>query len=262
MSKPAQHHRAKKRFGQNFLQDDAIIARIVDAIRPKPDQALVEIGPGLGALTKPVLSIAQHVTVIELDRDVIPKLQKACAGVGELNIIEADVLTVDFLDSRFRGNDTLRIIGNLPYNISTPLLFHLMQYRNVIEDMHFMLQKEVVDRLAAAPNTKAYGRLSVMMQFLCDVEPLFLVPPDAFDPQPKVDSMIVRLIPKQDLNASSQEIDGLSELVKHAFAQRRKTIWNNLKGFVTQAQLAQAEIDPGLRPEAISIERYLALSLL
>ena len=262
MSKKTQGHYAKKRFGQNFLQDQAVIDQIVYAIHPQENDNIIEIGPGLGAMTKPILTAIKQMTVIELDRDVIPKLQKNCANLGELNIVEADVLTVDFsaLSLKRAGLEArpYRIIGNLPYNISTPLLFYLMQYRDQIKDMHFMLQKEVVDRMAAEPNTKTYGRLSVMMQFFCEVEPLFIVPPEAFLPAPKVDSMIVRLKPRQNLNVSDEFIQKLSEVVQKAFSQRRKTIWNNLKGFIdAETIIAVGEKN---RAENLSVDSYVQIT--
>src|SRR6478735_8408734 len=207
---PQHAHVPRKRFGQHFLHDQGILRRIVEAIAPKPDDRIVEIGPGEGALTLPLLRAAGHMTAIELDRDLIESLAARARDIGALNIISADVLTVDFGDlagglSRpsmasdalglLSGNTQLRVVGNLPYNISTPILFHCLEYAGSIRDMHFMLQKEVVDRMAAPPGSKTYGRLSVMLQLRCAVEPLFKVPPGAFRPPPKVDSAIVRLTP-------------------------------------------------------------------
>lgn len=253
---PKEHH-ARKRFGQNFLHDQNVIHTIVMAIAPKPSDTVIEIGPGLGALTLPILHKAQQLTAIELDRDIIPKLAAKCMSVGKLNIIEADVLNVDF--SALANNKKLRIIGNLPYNISTPLLFHLMQFHTHIQDMHFMLQKEVVVRIAARSGTKAYGRLSVMMQFYCHVEPLFIVPPDAFSPAPKVDSMVVRLRPKPQLSLSGQNIEHLSQLVRMAFSQRRKTLANNLKGIMAKETIMACGIDPSRRAETLLLEEFVSL---
>ena len=253
----SREHRARKRFGQNFLHDHNVIHKIVTAIKPGPDEMIIEIGPGLGALTLPILQQTKQLTVIELDRDIIPKLTAGCMSAGELQIIEADVLNVDF--AALAGDRKIRIIGNLPYNISTPLLFHLMQFHNHIQDMHFMLQKEVVMRLAAKPDTKEYGRLSVMMQCYCDVEPLFIVPPGAFNPAPKVDSMVVRLIPKSQLDLSEQEIELLGQLVRMAFSQRRKTLANNLKGVMTREAIKDCEIDPDRRAETLSLAEFISL---
>lgn len=258
--KPA--HRARKRFGQNFLHDQQVIHRIIQSIVPKPRQTMVEIGPGLGALTVPLLKIMGALTVIELDRDVIPTLEKQCEGLGKLEIIEADVLKVDFTQfpSSISGEGLgVRVVGNLPYNISTPLLFHLMKFHQDIQDMHFMLQKEVVQRLAAKPNTKAYGRLSVMMQLYCEVEPLFTVSPASFSPQPKVDSMIVRLTPKPDFAYTQAQVEKLSYIVQLAFSHRRKTIANNLKSIMSASQLQTGHIDPGSRAENLSLDDFIRI---
>jgi len=186
-------HQHKKRFGQHFLHDPGLIRRIVQAVAPRAGDRLVEIGPGAGAITLPLLREAGHLTVIELDRDLIPRIQAAAQGLGELDVIQADVLTVNFTTLAQGGR--LRLVGNLPYNISSPILFHCLEHRCAIADMHFMLQREVVERMAAPPGNKVYGRLSVMLQLVCRVEPLFRVPPGAFTPPPKVDSAVVRLTP-------------------------------------------------------------------
>ena len=184
-------HHARKRFGQHFLTDTALIDDIVRAIDPRPGQPLVEIGPGLGALTLPVLARCEHLTVVELDRDLAARLRKR----GDVEVVEADVLTVDFGALAERLGGPLRVIGNLPYNISSPILFHLLPWADRVEDQHFMLQKEVVDRMAATPGHKAYGRLSVMLQWRYHIESLLDVPPEAFDPPPRVDSAVVRMVP-------------------------------------------------------------------
>jgi len=247
-------HHPRKRFGQHFLTDQHIIDKIVAAIDPHPKQNLIEIGPGLGAITLPVLALCQQLTVIELDRDVIPILQEKCTDIGTLNVIQADVLKMNF--DKFGAN--LRLIGNLPYNISTPLLFHLMKFHAQIQDMHFMLQKEVVDRLVAKPHSKDYGRLSVMMQFYCEMERCFNVPPGAFNPPPKVDSAVVRIIPKKHLPMVNA--DHLSDIVRLAFGQRRKTLSNALKPLLTKAQIEQCQINPQARAETLSVNDFIKLA--
>lgn len=248
-------HQPRKRFGQHFLQDDTIIDQIVSAVCPKEGDRCVEIGPGLGAMTKHILPMVKKMDAIELDRDLIPKLKLACKNLGELNIYQADALTFDFSSL---GSNQLRIIGNLPYNISTPLLFHLIDQIDYIQDMHFMLQKEVVDRISATVGTKNYGRLSIMIQYHCTTEKLFEVSPAAFHPKPKVDSAIIRLIPKKEKRAC--DVEKLSQLVKQSFSQRRKTLKNNLKNIISSDQLKSLGIDPNLRPEQITIEQYLSLT--
>ncbi len=249
-------HSPRKRFGQNFLQDRNIINQILHAINPQAEDKILEIGPGLGALTQPLLRQLDHLIAVEIDRDLQQYLTQLPIAQNKLQLISADALTVDY--SQF-GSD-LRIIGNLPYNISTPLLFHLLRYTPFIKDMYFMLQKELVERMAAAPNSKAYGRLSVMLQYHCEVEHLFDVPPEAFDPRPKVDSAIVRLIPHRTSPFDEVAIDVLQKLVTSAFAMRRKTLTNNLKGIISFAQLADLGIDGGRRPEQISVAEYVQLA--
>ncbi|MEW6646472.1 MAG: 16S rRNA (adenine(1518)-N(6)/adenine(1519)-N(6))-dimethyltransferase RsmA [Pseudomonadota bacterium] len=250
-------HRARKRFGQNFLHDRHVIDRIVRAIHPKAGERLVEIGPGLGALTLPLLQAAGRLEVVELDRDLIPKLEQQCAGQGELVIHSADALKFDFC-ALARGGK-LRLAGNLPYNISTPLIFHLLEQAHCIDDMHFMLQKEVVERLAAKPDTSDYGRLSVMVQYRCKVEQLFIVPPGAFTPAPKVDSAIVRLEPYAEPPVDV-DAGALERLVAQAFSQRRKTLRNTLKGLLDAAAIEAAGIDPQRRAETLSLEEFAALA--
>ncbi|HEX4480912.1 MAG TPA: 16S rRNA (adenine(1518)-N(6)/adenine(1519)-N(6))-dimethyltransferase RsmA [Rudaea sp.] len=250
-------HVPRKRFGQHFLHDAGILKRIVECISPKPDERVVEIGPGEGALTLPLLRAAGKLTAIELDRDLIEPLRQKARGVGELEIISADVLTVDF--SALSDGRPLRIVGNLPYNISTPILFHCLDYAAAISDMHFMLQKEVVDRMAAAPGSKVYGRLSVMLQFRCSVEPLLHVPPTAFRPPPKVDSAVVRLVPHATATLPDIDAKLLGTVVRAAFGQRRKTLSNALRDVATSADIEAAGIDPRARAEQIPVEGFVNL---
>lgn len=251
-------HQARKRFGQNFLHDPAVIGRIIRAIAPRPGERLVEIGPGLGALTRPLLQAAGRLDVVEIDRDVIPHLQQACAGCGELRIHNADVLKFDF--ATLAEAHRLRLVGNLPYNISTPLIFHLLQQLPVIGDMHFMLQREVAERLAAAPATEQYGRLSVMVQWRCTVELLFTVGPGAFKPAPKVDSAVVRLAPHREAPVTVKNERRFAELVNKAFSQRRKTLRNALKPLLTTAEIEALGIESSRRPETLSLSDYARLS--
>ncbi len=252
-------HKARKRFGQNFLQDQSVISRIVSAINPKPGQNLVEIGPGQGAITELLLNKTNGVlNVVELDRDLIPILNTKFFNHAGFTVHEHDALKFDF--GVLAQDQKIRLIGNLPYNISTPLMFHLLQWSHQIQDMHFMLQKEVVDRLCAEPGTSAYGRLGVMIQYQCKAEYLFTVKPGAFHPIPKVDSAIVRLTPYSELPCVADDIEQLANLVRTAFAQRRKTIRNNLKGVLTAEQIESIDIDPGIRPEKLSVEQFVKLS--
>ncbi len=252
-------HRPRKRFGQNFLQDPGIVGRIVSSIGPKPQQRLVEIGPGRGAITGQLLRACGRLDVVELDRDLIDPLQKKFGDQGELKLHNQDALRFDFCSLAAPG-ERLRIVGNLPYNISTPLLFHLMEQAHCIEDMHFMLQKEVVKRMAADPGGKAYGRLSVMLQLLCEVEPLFEVDPASFDPAPKVDSAWVRLKPHDSPPFDIHDQALLKKIVTQAFSLRRKTLRNSLRDLVSADQLSQAGIDPGLRAERLAIADFVQLA--
>ncbi|QJQ94782.1 MULTISPECIES: 16S rRNA (adenine(1518)-N(6)/adenine(1519)-N(6))-dimethyltransferase RsmA [Halomonadaceae] len=252
-------HRARKRFGQNFLRDTGIISRIVRAIAPRPGERVVEIGPGQGALTQPLLEAAGALEVIELDRDLIPGLRVQFFNYPDFIIHEGDALKFDFAALKGEGA-ALRVVGNLPYNISTPLIVHLLTAGNAISDMHFMLQKEVVDRLAAQPGGPDWGRLSVMAQYRCRVESLFLVPPEAFVPRPKVDSAIVRLIPHDALPHPANDERLLFEVVRDAFGQRRKTLRNNLKGRIEAAELETLGIDPGRRPQTLSVEEFVRIA--
>lgn len=252
-------HQAKKRFGQNFLHNDAIISRIVDAINPEPGQNLIEIGPGLGALTEPVVERAGKLSVVELDRDLAERLRHHPFLAPNLNIHEIDALKFDF-SQLSKPDAPLRIFGNLPYNISTPLIFHLLSFKDKVQDMHFMLQKEVVDRMAAGPNTKAYGRLSIMCQYQCQVIPVMEIGPEAFKPAPKVDSAIVRLIPHKQIKNPVSNIETLNTVCVTAFNQRRKTIRNSFKKLLSAEQLSSLEIDPSLRPENLSIDEYIKIA--
>ncbi len=253
-------HRAKKRFGQNFLVDNNIIDKILLSINPQPDDHIVEIGPGLGALTKPLLETQHHLDVIELDRDVIPELNKL-PNNERLTIHNIDVLEFDFTSFNQSISDQaqLRIIGNLPYNISTPVLFHLVHHRDVIKDMHFMLQKEVVERIAATTSTHDYGRLSVMMQLHFDVSPLFTVPAQSFRPAPKVESAMIRLKPRHQIEIEPDQRAQFESLVKQAFSQRRKTLKNTLKKLCDSKQIEEAGIDPAKRPQDLGVPDYIRL---
>ncbi|THB73191.1 MAG: 16S rRNA (adenine(1518)-N(6)/adenine(1519)-N(6))-dimethyltransferase RsmA [Gammaproteobacteria bacterium] len=257
-------HKAKKRFGQNFLHDKRIIGRIVSSINPKEGENIVEIGPGLGAMTLPVLECCKKMTAIELDRSLIENLQKITASIGELILHQGDALKFDLgeLSSEHLSpeNQKMRLIGNLPYNISTPLLFHFVKWTDRIQDMHFMLQKEVVQRMAACPGTKIYGRLSVMLQYHCHVESLFEIHPGAFNPPPKVDSAIVRLIPHAAPPVQVDDMQLFSEMVTAAFNGRRKTIRNSLKKFLSEDQIQQAGLDPQIRPEQLELAQFAALA--
>ena len=255
----ASYPQARKRFGQNFLHDDAIIDAIIAAISPQPDQHIVEIGPGRGALTASLLAAGVQLDVIELDRDLAPLLVEQFKHANNLTLHNADALQFDYLPLAADGKK-LRIIGNLPYNITTPLLFHLLSQSAVIDDMCFMLQKEVVERICAAPGTKQYGRLTIMLQYLCAAEALFDVPPEAFDPAPKVDSAIIYLQPRSQPLGGQVDSVQLRKLVTQAFSQRRKTIANTLKKLVTPAQLEAVGIRPEQRPETVTIEQYVALT--
>ncbi|GLS25624.1 16S rRNA (adenine(1518)-N(6)/adenine(1519)-N(6))-dimethyltransferase RsmA [Marinibactrum halimedae] len=252
-------HKARKRFGQNFLHDYGVISSIVRAIGPRESDNLVEIGPGKGAITALLLEQCPNLNVIELDRDLVPILLAQFVKYPGFKIHQIDALKFDFASLATTDNP-LRVVGNLPYNISTPLIFHLLSFHQRIKDMHFMLQKEVVERLAAQPGDKAYGRLSVMTQYYCDVENLFLVPPECFDPAPKVDSAIVRLTPHTNIPCPTKDIDILHKVVNVAFQQRRKTLRNALKGIVTSEQCEQLGIDASVRPEMLSLRDYVAIA--
>jgi 16S rRNA (adenine1518-N6/adenine1519-N6)-dimethyltransferase len=252
------NHRPRKRFGQNFLHDSVVIARIVAAIAPGRDDHLVEIGPGRGAITLPLLRRTGRLTVIELDRDLVEPLRALCTGAGDLTVINSDALQFDFC--ALRDEQPLRIVGNLPYNISTPLLFHLLDQHRCIRDMHFMLQKEVVARMAAAPGSGQYGRLSVMLQYRCRVTPLFGIGAGAFTPPPRVESAFVRLVPYAQPIVSVDDEQVLDRLVRKAFAQRRKTLRNALRGLLAAGEITALGIDPSARAETLSLADFAALA--
>ncbi len=248
-------HIARKRFGQHFLCDQDIIARIVHAVRPQALDNLVEIGPGLGALTRPLMACLSHFHVIELDRDIVARLQRAHPA-DQLSIHAADALSFDFASL---GTD-LRIVGNLPYNISTPLLFHLAEFAPHIVDIHAMLQKEVVERMTASPDTHDYGRLSVMLQYRFEMEALFDVPPAAFDPPPKVESTVVRMIPRSAAATQAANQDTLAHVVSSAFAQRRKTLRNTLAGILNATDFEHLQIDPQRRAETVAVTDFIRIA--
>ncbi|MEE2764399.1 MAG: 16S rRNA (adenine(1518)-N(6)/adenine(1519)-N(6))-dimethyltransferase RsmA [Pseudomonadota bacterium] len=252
-------HQARKRFGQNFLHDPGVIERIVRAIHPKPEDTLVEIGPGLGAITEEVLAVNPRLQVVELDRDLIPVLRTKFFNYPEFRIHEADALTFDF-GQLVEPGQRLRIIGNLPYNISTPLIFHLLAHAGTVQDMHFMLQKEVVQRMAAVSGDNNYGRLGIMTQYFCKVQPLFEVGPGAFRPAPKVDSALVRLVPHETLPHPTKDLATLQAVVRTAFNARRKTLRKALGSLVTVEQLQSLGINDGLRPENLSLADYVAIA--
>jgi 16S rRNA (adenine1518-N6/adenine1519-N6)-dimethyltransferase len=252
-------HQAKKRFGQNFLHNDAVISDIVDAINPEPGENLVEIGPGLGALTEPVIERAEKLSVIELDRDLAHRLRHHPFLAPHLTIYETDALKFDF-SQLVKENKPLRIFGNLPYNISTPLIFHLLTFNDKVQDMHFMLQKEVVERMAASHNSKTYGRLSIMTQYQCQVIPVMEIGPEAFKPAPKVDSAIVRLVPHKTIKNPVKNIKSLNQVCLAAFNQRRKTIRNSFKKLLSSDQLESLGINPGLRAENLSVDDFIMLA--
>jgi len=250
-------HIARKRFGQNFLQDDRVLGDIIDSIAPRDGDTMVEIGPGLAAMTDLLLKSLPHMHVVELDRDLVARLEKRYPR-EKLTIHAGDALKFDFSSIPVPEGHKLRVVGNLPYNISSPLLFHLAEFAPQVQDQHFMLQKEVVERMVAEPGTKAYSRLSVMLQWRYRMALLFIVPPDAFDPPPKVDSAIVRMIPIE--NPLPCDPARLEAVVAKAFSQRRKVIRNCVAGMFTEEQLVQAGINPQDRPEAVPMEAYVALA--
>jgi 16S rRNA (adenine1518-N6/adenine1519-N6)-dimethyltransferase len=250
-------HIARKRFGQNFLTDDAVLHDIIRAIDPRADDAMVEIGPGLAAMTRLLLQSLDHLHVVELDRDLVARLKKTF-DPRQLTIHEGDALKFDFASIPVPAERKLRVVGNLPYNISSPLLFHLAQIAPHVQDQHFMLQKEVVERMVAEPGGKEYGRLSVMLQWRYHMELLFIVPPTAFDPAPQVDSAIVRMIPLADPLPCEER--KLEQVVTKAFSQRRKVIRNCVAGMFTESDLVDAGIDPQARPETVPVEQFVALA--
>lgn len=250
-------HVARKRFGQNFLHDTMVLDDIIAAIAPQSGDTMVEIGPGLGAMTGLLLKGLERMHVVELDRDLVTRLQKTY-NPAKLTIHAGDALKFDFSSIPVPAGRKLRVVGNLPYNISSPLLFHLADIAPQVQDQHFMLQKEVVERMVAAPGSKTYGRLSVMLQWRYAMSLLFVVPPTAFDPPPRVESAIVRMVPLAAPLPCDQAT--LEVVVLKAFSQRRKVIRNCLAGMFSEAQIAQAGIDPGTRPETVGLEQYVALA--
>ncbi|MYM33675.1 16S rRNA (adenine(1518)-N(6)/adenine(1519)-N(6))-dimethyltransferase RsmA [Duganella sp. FT50W] len=250
-------HVARKRFGQNFLHDQNVLSSITESIHPQAGDTMVEIGPGLAAMTDQLLRSLKHMHVVELDRDLVARLEKAYPR-DKLTVHSGDALKFDFGAIPLPPGQKLRIVGNLPYNISSPLLFHLATFAPQVQDQHFMLQKEVVERMVAEPGSKVYGRLSVMLQWRYDMSLLFVVPPEAFDPPPKVDSAIVRMIPVAHPLPCDQAT--LEAVVQKAFSQRRKVIRNCLAGMFTEEQIVAAGINPTDRPEAVGLAQYVALA--
>lgn len=253
-------HVAKKRFGQNFLTDQGVISSLVEAINPQVDQTIVEIGPGLGALTKPLLARIPHLHVVEIDRDIVNWMQaeyaKPIYASNTVTIHNVDALKFQFISI----GEKLRVTGNLPYNISTPILFHLLDNLTHIVDMHFMLQKEVVERMVAAPSTPAYGRLSVMLQYHLAMDYLITVPPEAFEPAPKVESAFVRCVPHATLPFVAKDATHFAKIVLAAFGQRRKTLRNTLKSLLDDAGFTALDIHPQLRAENLSVAQFVAIS--
>ncbi len=252
-------YRPRKRFGQNFLQDPSVIADILTAVNPQPQDHFVEIGPGTGALTVPLLPRCDRLDVIEIDRDLAALLSRRFSAAANLNIFCGDALKVKLANFQ-RSGEKIRVIGNLPYNISTPLLFHLLDQASCIQDMHFMLQNEVVDRICAEPGSRIFGRLSVMLQFRCVAEKLFEVSSHSFKPPPKVSSAVVRLMPRPSAKVSVTDMDTFLAVVSQAFSQRRKTLRNALKGHLSADEIESAGVDPMTRAETVDIAGYSRLS--
>ncbi len=251
-------HTPRKSLGQNFLHDRNVIDRIVQSIHPQKNEHFVEIGPGYGALTTSLLPLVEKLDAIELDSNLIPELEKNCENLGNLHIHNFDALKLDL--QQIYQNKALRVAGNLPYQISTPLIFHLLKQVKYIADMHFMLQKEVVDRMTAKPGSKIYGRLSVMVQYHCTAKFLFSVPATAFTPKPQVESAIIRLIPHQHLPYIANDYEKFSLLVRESFNHRRKTIRKSLNTFVSSEQLISINIDPQIRPEQLGVEEFVRIT--
>ncbi|MBT8049418.1 MAG: 16S rRNA (adenine(1518)-N(6)/adenine(1519)-N(6))-dimethyltransferase RsmA [Xanthomonadales bacterium] len=251
-------HRARKRFGQNFLTDPAVIQRIIDTINPAAGELILEIGPGQAALSQPLAESAAELHLLEIDRDLAARLQARFSTGGLAKVHTGDALSTDF--SQITGGRRFRLVGNLPYNISTPLLFHVLDWKDLVIDMHFMLQREVVKRMAAVPGTKAWGKLSVMCQYYCEVLPLFEVPPEAFTPSPKVESSFVKLVPHAQPPVRINDLAAFRQLVGQSFSTRRKTLKNCLKGMLDEQQITAAGIDPGTRSETLGLEQFAALS--
>jgi 16S rRNA (adenine1518-N6/adenine1519-N6)-dimethyltransferase len=251
-------HRARKRFGQNFLTDKTLIQRIVRTINPAAGELILEIGPGQAAISTPLAESEAELHLLEIDRDLAARLKLMFEPTGMARVHVGDALKLDF--SEIVNNQPFRLVGNLPYNISTPLLFHVLQWQALVTDMHFMLQLEVVKRMAAQPGTKAWGRLSVMCQYYCEVTPLFTVPPEAFSPSPKVQSMFVKLVPHKQPPVEIPDMPAFQRLVTQAFSMRRKTLRNCLRGMLETAQIEACGIDAGARPETLGLEQFAALA--
>lgn len=249
---------AKKHLGQHFLHERGVVDKIVLAVDPQPGDRLVEIGPGQGAITFPLLRRHGALTAIEFDRDLLAPLAAAAEGIGQLTLLPGDVLDVDF--TALAAGDPIRLVGNLPYNLSSPILFHALDHAAAIIDMHFMLQKEVVDRMAAAPGSKVYGRLSVMLQAYCRVTPLFTVAPGAFRPPPKVDSAVVRLVPRDPASIGVRDRARFSAVVRAAFGQRRKTLRNALSGVAGAEAIEAAGLSGGERAEQVPVDGFVRLA--
>jgi 16S rRNA (adenine1518-N6/adenine1519-N6)-dimethyltransferase len=252
-------HRPRKRFGQNFLHDESVIQRIIDVINPDPNDHIVEVGPGRGALTRHLLHQSGRLDTIELDRDLAAYLASTLQQEKDFGIHQSDILKFD-ISTLATAPESLRIVGNLPYNISTPVIFYLLQNHLVIKDMIFMLQLEVVQRLAASPGDKNYGRLGLMTQYYCEVEPLFNVPSAAFSPKPKVSSAIVRLTPHSTMPVVAQDVECLQNVIRTAFNQRRKTLKNCLKPLIDESQLSELGLDITQRPEHLTLSDYVTIS--
>lgn len=251
-------HRARKRFGQHFLTDPQVIRHILSAIDPRPEEIIVEIGPGQGALTGGLLAAGSELHLLEIDRDLAATLQHRIAPCPQASLHIGDALEMNLAELTSQRN--FRLVGNLPYNISTPVLFHALQWVEHITDMHFMLQKEVVERMASSPGSKAWGRLAIMCQIHCRVVPLFTVPPNAFSPVPRVHSSLVRLVPHAQPPVRLENCPHFDQVVRQAFGQRRKTLRNSLRHLLDATQIEAAGIDPGLRPESLGIAEFAALS--
>jgi 16S rRNA (adenine1518-N6/adenine1519-N6)-dimethyltransferase len=251
-------HQPRKRFGQNFLADPQVVQQIISTINPVAGELILEIGPGQAAISSPLAETGAELHLLEIDRDLAARLEARFASAGNVEVHTGDALNVDF--SKLLGDRPFRLVGNLPYNISTPLLFHVLQWRRLVTDMHFMLQQEVVKRMAASPGGKTWGRLSVMCQVYCEVTQLFNVPPEAFTPSPKVQSSFVRLVPHATPPAIIRDMPAFERLVSQAFSMRRKTLRNALKNMLDAPLIEAAGIDPGMRPETLGIEQFAALA--
>ena len=256
--RPADGFRARRRFGQHFLHEGALIERIVAAVDPRPGQTIVEIGPGRGALTLPLLRRCGELSAVEIDRDLCEHLRRAALGAGTLHLVNEDALSFDF--AALAGPRRLRIVGNLPYNISTPLLFRILGQLRHIEDVHCTLQREVAQRIEAAPGSKHYGRLSVMVQLDCRVERLFPIAAAAFRPRPRVESAFLRLVPRSEVSVAPEDRGAFSELVRHLFSRRRKTLKSALRGHLDEENIVQAGCAPAARPQELGVADFARLA--